>query len=346
MSSSKNYYQSIYSRFKDTSIKPELKKVDNTLPLVPFSDSESDSTQDQEYYKFFLNVLESKREAKFLRKIHEEMFEIYVDKLVYVDSDTAKSYSSMISQFLLYSPGVDPKDLDRFRGFKFKLPVEGKLPKNKLKGTSIKYYRCINNFLKCIYTSEYSKLNPEFAKTIKANTKHKDRFPSLAEVFNAYNELMDMEMYEDALIIELIYSLRINPETIALLRFDSVNSDGYMRYFDPNKLKYVDLKLSENLIRDISLLKRVVSKDALKIKQESRYYKDKVETTGEFMISATSTAIYNRFSRGFGGKLEWFKYTPGQIIKLSKLILSFRKEKDNHKSLGIIQDSLEFAELS
>ena len=53
MSSSKNYYQSIYSRFKDTSIKPELKKVDNTLPLVPFSDSESDSTQDQEYYNFF-----------------------------------------------------------------------------------------------------------------------------------------------------------------------------------------------------------------------------------------------------------------------------------------------------
>ena len=220
------------------------------------------------------------------------MFEIYVDKLVYVDSDTAKSYSSMISQFLLYSPGVDPKDLDRFLCFKFKLPVEGKLPKNKLKETSIKYYRCINNFLKCIYTSEYSKLNSEFAKTIKANTKHKDRFPSLAEVFNAYNELIDMEMYEDALIIELIYSLRINPETIAFLRFDSVNSDGYMRYFDPNKLKYVDLKLSENLIRDISFLKRVVSKDALKIKQESRYYKDKAETTGEFMISATSTAIY------------------------------------------------------
>ena len=38
------------------------------------------------------------------------MFDIYIDKLIYVTHDTAKSFSKMISQYIQYSPGVDPTD--------------------------------------------------------------------------------------------------------------------------------------------------------------------------------------------------------------------------------------------
>ena len=61
---------------------------------------------------------------KQLRKIHNEMFDIYVDKLAYVTYDTAKSYCKMISRFILYSPSVDHADLEQFLAFKFSLPIK------------------------------------------------------------------------------------------------------------------------------------------------------------------------------------------------------------------------------
>ena len=59
----------------------------------------------------FNNILKNKKEQKQLRTIHEQMFDVYVDKLTYATQATAKSYSKMISQFIYYSPGVDPADL-------------------------------------------------------------------------------------------------------------------------------------------------------------------------------------------------------------------------------------------
>ena len=60
-----------------------------------------------------------------MRKIHNEKFDIYFDKLTYVTHDTAKSYSKMISQFFLYSPGVDPTNLEPFLASKFNLLIKG-----------------------------------------------------------------------------------------------------------------------------------------------------------------------------------------------------------------------------
>ena len=46
---------------------------------------------------------------------------------------------------------------------------------------------------------------------------------------NAYADLMDMKMFQDALILHIIYSIGINPETIVLLTFDSIDENGKMR---------------------------------------------------------------------------------------------------------------------
>ena len=71
---------------------------------------------------------------------------------------------------------------------------------------------------------------------------------------NAYIELMNLKKSEDALIIHFMYSLRINPETISLLTFDSINDEDNMTYFDTKTLSYVNTKLNENLMRDILFL--------------------------------------------------------------------------------------------
>ena len=49
------------------------------------------------------------------------MFDIYVSKLGSLELKTAKAYSKMISQFIMYSPSIDPTDLERFLTIKFNL---------------------------------------------------------------------------------------------------------------------------------------------------------------------------------------------------------------------------------
>ena len=79
-----------------------------------------------------------------MRKINNEMFDIYVDKLTYVTHDKAKSYSKIISQFIIYSPGINPTDLELFLTSKFNLPIKGGALISKLKGNALKYLKLRN----------------------------------------------------------------------------------------------------------------------------------------------------------------------------------------------------------
>ena len=103
-----------------------------------------------------------------------------------------------------------------------------------------------------VYSSEFSKVNPEYAKTIKSKFKLATKAPTIVEVMNAYADLMDMKMFQDALILHIIYSIGINPETVVLLTFYSIDENGKMRYFDTI--------LNQNLIRDIKFFKDAVLK--------------------------------------------------------------------------------------
>ena len=96
---------------------------------------------------YFKETIKNKWEIKQLRKNHNEMFDIYADKLTFVTHDTAKSYSKMISQFILYSPGVYLTDLEPFVVSKFNLPIKGGELISKLKGNDLKYFKCIYGFL-------------------------------------------------------------------------------------------------------------------------------------------------------------------------------------------------------
>ena len=87
----------------------------------------------------------------------------------------------------------------------------------------MKYYNCINRFLKLIYNSEFSELNPQFVTTIKDHFKAQKSNVSCLDIFNAYYELTNLGKFEDALMLHLTYSLRVNPETFSLLTFDAID---------------------------------------------------------------------------------------------------------------------------
>ena len=182
------------------------------------------------------------------------MFDIYIQKMNAVEYVTAQAYAKMISEFVMFSPGIDPNDLELFIISKFNILKSGGSLILNLIGTPLKYYRWIGGFLKRVFCSSYSVLNPEYSQLIKEDYESNVNSITLSDVMNAYIELMDLKKSDDALIIHFMYSLLINPETISLLTFDSINDEDNMKYFDTKTLSYVNTKLNENLMRDILFL--------------------------------------------------------------------------------------------
>ena len=344
MDKSNNYYKSIYQKFKRTQDTVQINANKNIVSSNQPASIDIDTSSSDILLKCNRDILKNKREAKLLYKIQNEMMDIYVEHMKQKSHRTAKSYSNIISKFIHYSPSIDPDDLDRFIKITFNIPYKGKIFPSSLKWTSLKYYNCIHSFLKIVYNSEYSQLIPEFALGNTHPQNRVEEIPSLLEVTNAYIELMNIENFEDATIIHLMYSLGANPETITLLTFDSINEDNFIKYYDTKDLKYKEVKLNENLIRDIMFLKSINLKHKQVDGDQFRCFRDKMISFGNFIISVSAPAIYNRFSRNFGGMLRWFNYSLQQIVKLSKAMLILKNEIERDISLDLIEDTIKFAQ--
>ena len=303
-------------------------------------DNNWDEEIDRNYFNMFRGILKNKREAKELRKIHEELFENYALTLGYVSMKTAKRYCKIISKFLLYSPSVDPDELEPFIIEEFKLKKKSGTIKEGLKGTPLNYYRCINTFLKSVYSTEYSTLSPQYAESIKSGFKNNETTASLSDVFNAYYALTKIGKFEDALILHLMYSLGSNLETLSLLTYGSIDDKNNTKFFDTQKMEYVDAKLNEHLVRDIFHFKETMRNIKQEIKSEFKCFKDKAVVMGDFISEWTPSTIYKWFARCFGGKLPWFRYTPDKIVQLSKIMKSINNHRESNESLDLFEDSI------
>ena len=127
-----------------------ISKTESSIQLnhseVLYKNSKSDFISVLDYFSIFKDVLNDKVEAKMLREIYEEMFGIYIQKMNALEYETAKSYAKMVSEFVMFSSGVNPNDLEQFLTLKFNLSKEGGSLISSVKGTPLKYYRCIDSF--------------------------------------------------------------------------------------------------------------------------------------------------------------------------------------------------------
>ena len=140
----------------------------------------------------------------------------------------------------------------------------------KLKGTSMKYYNCIQGFLDIVYATEYRDLNSKYTNNILSITKNNQCFPTLLELVNAYVELINAGRFEDALIIHLMYFLEVNPDTIALLTFSFINELSNVKFWDPSSASQIEKNFNDNLIRDIKFFKDWRIKQNRKIQIQTR----------------------------------------------------------------------------
>ena len=145
-------------------------------------------------------------------------------------------------------------------------------------------------------------------------------------------------MFQDALILYLMYSVGINPDTLVLITCDSLKDSGKLKYFDTLKLTYVEITLNENLIRDILHFKEIIREIKSEAKHDFRCFKDKVVVIRELIFEYTSS-IFNRFARRFGGKLSNLNILPIKLFNFRNYT-SYQNEKYKIESLNLIEDSI------
>ena len=177
--------------------------------------------------------------------------------------------------------------------------------KQNVKMIPLNYFNCINEFIKYIFSNYFSILYPKYARSLTSIEKDKKLFPSVKETINAYAQRHELKKHEDVWILNLIYSFGVNPEIIVLMTYDSIDEERNIKYFDILKSGYVDAQISQNVNRDIMFVKELSHKNRKRCRSECKTFKDKIVIIGVFIIKVSSTAIFNRYTRNFGGKLCW-----------------------------------------
>ena len=257
-----------------------------------------------------------------------------------MNQSTIKSYANIVSRFILYSPSLDHNDLELFIREKFKLKYFDGTFKSQLKGTSRKYFLCLSKFLDHVY-SENSYLNDLPSPSQYISKRKVTNFNiSPLEIVNAYVELMNSNWIEDAVILHLMYSLGVNPETISFLKFSSIDKNKNIRYFDTSLKRTVKIRITDRLWNNIEFWKLNTKSDQSEIKYSLKQLSNLNKNQNDFIISLSKSGIFKRFSRGFNGKVGWFDWNPQSIINLSKRMRRTIRYHCSKESLDLIQDCL------
>ena len=143
MHSSKTYYQSIFNRYNNVKNSLKIQTRTHISQKLLWMEKSMLILWLMIDFKANKDILKNKREAKYLFKVQNEVLEYYTNKMKHINPKTQKSYSRIISQFLVYSPSFDPDDLKSFIWLKFGYPKINDTGKENFKGAALNYYYCI-----------------------------------------------------------------------------------------------------------------------------------------------------------------------------------------------------------
>ena len=154
MEKPKSYYRNIYARFspkKNVGYQHE-QNDDRNMDVHPSFEKE-DALEDEliEHYGKFIG---NKCDAKELYKLHEDVIEYYVNSIGEVNAKTLRKYARIISQFMIYSPTLNPENLDKFIQLKF--PNKFQISYSKLNSsiTQSQYTSTLKRLLLIIYRDD------------------------------------------------------------------------------------------------------------------------------------------------------------------------------------------------
>ena len=156
-------------------------------------------------------------------------------------------------------------------------------------------------------------------KILKLPQSKNSSNPSITlDIINkAFKQLFEHELYQDAIILHLMYSLSIPPTVIETFTFDNLCDDKSFLYYDPYEHKCKSIILNDDLYSQLLYYKMIKQRRGIKNRQSCRKSLDKKLINGDFIFSINSRAMYKRFQGKFDNKIQWFNYTPNDIVKFS-----------------------------
>ena len=169
-----------------------------------------------------------------------------------------------------------------------------------------------------IYSLDSMKLNLKYYDIKRKNMEGIPQKMTHKDVFRAYEELIFIGVFQDAIIIHAIYSLAIDPYTINLITNEGISTEKFIQYWD-YKSSWVRARfINQGLINDIVYFKNYSQKKEIMSLDKQRIAPDGNIIEGTFVFTISPTNIYNRFARKFGNILKWFQFTPLNVIQLSR----------------------------
>ena len=137
------------------------------------------------------------------------------------------------------------------------------------------------------------------------------------EVKKAYKLLIKCEKYDDALLIQLMYSLSLDPDTLCMLKHENVDDDGILVYRDYKTNKNKRIRLDDKTIAFTLFLIEFKGKDHPYFNVTKRKSRHGYTDEGIFFINVKSIQVYRKFKRNFNGVLDWPSITPDKVIQIN-----------------------------
>ena len=235
-----------------------------------------------------------------------------------------RDYIKIIKDYIKFSPDINPEDLEPFMIHKFKNLNHNSEFKHPYSKTEGKYASSIKRFLENIYTIDPLGIKISYYKRRSKTERNKPPKMASSDLYRAYNELMTNFQFQDALILNLMYSLAIDPYVLYTLTYEGINNDGEIKYWDYKQKTFVCKQLHKELRNDIVYFRLYPSCHKMNSNDSIRTSEDGENIEGTFIINISPTNMYNRLKRGFSNKLKWFHFTPKDLIDLS----NYRKKFD------------------
>ena len=318
MSCRSNYYKLIFERFdnSDHTAHDESKKYSHTQSGEEIEAKSAAEIQNIEITPS--NKLEAKRSLKYHLNENVKSMSSFIKTLYPLKLNTIIDYTRIIHEFIEFSPQCKIQDYLEYLKFKTGYTGEESLDGFIVKESFIKHANIIRRFLSYLHHKEVPKVKIEYYKTPKRVDVNFYPKNTKEDIFKYYHTLLGNKKIEDAVLLHTMFSLCLDPYTLSLLTFESIQSNQTIVYWNYKTRSEVQLKLPADLYSELLYLKTWKKLKGKLNENEERRSMDDVYVVGSFIFSTNPTGIFNKFKRKFSGTLKDFNLTPKDMIILAK----------------------------
>ena len=130
---------------------------------------------------------------------------------------------------------------------------------------------------------------------------------------------LSLSQYQDALLLNIMYSLSLDPYHIYSLKYEDILNHNKIQYWDYKTSTSKICFLYCNLWSDINIIKKYKESKMVEYHKMIRVIINRTKIKVNFIINISPTNVNNWFNRRFGNIIDNFDLSPNDVIQLSKM---------------------------